>query len=112
MPVADLYNVPSDEPGFLRFTFHNMDQHRLIVAAIAAQKNIALPLYALDPVAPSNISEFLAIHQQAHNDFTGVLGIAGVDLTSVDFKDPEQLASWSRLHGEEHRQAANILGFG
>ena len=109
MGIANLFNTPANEQEMLVFSFSNADQHRLIVNAIAKQKGIALTSYLLDPLPPEDIQDWLAIHQQAHIDFRNVLGIPGTDLTSVDFRDPEQFASWSRLHGTEHLQAATML---
>lgn len=112
MSIAVLFNVPDTPEGFSVFSFNNADQHALIVSAIAAKKGVELPAYVLDPIPPTDPQTWLQIHQASHNAFTAVLGIAGVDLTDVDFNDPEQASSWHRLHGEEHRQAANMLGFG
>ncbi len=112
MSVAKLFNVPEDERGMLVFSFHNADQHALIAREVVAQRGVSLPAYVLDPIPSADPETWLAIHQASHNAFTAALGIAGVDLTDVDFNDPEQAASWHRLHGEEHRQAADILGFG
>lgn len=111
MALANLFNIPENEEELFSLVFNNMDQHRLIVKALFDQRGVSLLLYTMDPLPP-DIGTWLQVHQQAHNDFTAALGIEGVDLTSVNFHDPEQLASWARLHGEEHRQAANILGFG
>ena len=111
MSVASLFNVPASDRDFLVFSFANADQHALIADRIFATKGVLLPVFVLDPI-PSDAQTWLQTHQAAHVAFTDVLGIAGVDLTAVDFNDPEQAASWSRLHGEEHRQAAKILGFG
>ncbi len=112
MPVANLFNVPEGEDDFSIFSFNNADQHALITSAIASQRGVSLPAYILDPIPSADPATWLAIHQASHNAFTAILGIAGVDLTDVDFNDPEQAASWHRLHGEEHRQAADILRFG
>ena len=112
MSIASLFNVPEREEDFLVFSFANADQHALIVDRIFATKGVLLPAFVLDPIPPSDPQTWLAVHQESHNAFTEALGIAGVDLTAVDFSDPEQASAWARLHGEEHRQAANILGFG
>lgn len=112
MPVASLFNVPSTPEEWSQFSFANADHHLSIVNGVLAQKNISLPLYLLDPISLNDVASFLRIHQQAHSDFTAALGIEGVDLTDVDFRDPEQVASWTRLHGDEHMQAGQILGVG
>lgn len=110
MSLAALFNVPDEEKDFLMLSFSNMDEHRQIVDAIRTQKGVELPLYPLDPMPLHDLAAWANIHQAAHNDFCRVLGIAGVDLTSVDLKDQAQVASWVRLHGSEHQQAAALLG--
>lgn len=110
MSLANLFNIPDERKDFQTFSFSNMDQHRQIIDAIRAQRGVSLTLYPLDPMPMHDLGNWAATHQQAHNDFNGVLGIAGVDLTSVDLNDSGQLSSWLALHGEEHRRAANILG--
>lgn len=109
MALASIFNIPRGEQDLLLFSFNNMDQHRQIVSAIAG-RGTRLTLYSLDPIPGADVLTWLIIHQQAHVDFTGALGIAGVDLTAVDFRDPEQMASWIRLHADEHQQAAIKLG--
>jgi hypothetical protein len=107
MSLANLFNIPHSEEDLQVFSFSNMDQHRQIVDAVTKQR---LTLYPLDPIPTQDARTWLMIHQQAHVEFTSALGIAGVDLTAVDFHDPEQMASWIRLHADEHMQAANKLG--
>ncbi len=111
MALANLANIPAKDVDFSVFSFHNQDEHRRIVDAIQAQKNTQLTLYPLDPLPVRDLAEWAIIHQAAHNDFNAVLGRNGVDLTAVDLHDPGQLASWIRLHFEEHRQAAQLLGW-
>lgn len=112
MSVASLFNTPGDERGLLIFGFNNADQHALIVDRIFKTQSVLLPTFILDPIPTGDTDTWLSTHQASHNAFTEALGIAGVDLTAVDFNDPEQVSSWMRLHGEEHRQAAQMLGLG
>lgn len=109
MSLANLFNIPNNEREFSVFSFNNANQHRQIVDAIFRSKGLTLPVHILDPIPFSSLSSWLELHQQMHNDFNAALGIAGVDLTDVDFTDPQQFASWSRLHGSEHMQAAQML---
>jgi hypothetical protein len=41
-----------------------------------------------------------------------ILGIAGNDLSDVDWSNPDQLESWVWLHAQEHYRAETILGIG
>jgi len=109
MSLANIFNTPASEHDFMVWSFSNMDQHRQIVTAIAAQKKLDLPLFPLDPIPMHDIEGWARQHQESHNDFTQALGIGGVDLTDVNLKDPGELAAWIRLHANEHLQAAQIL---
>ena len=110
MSLANLFNAPDADEDFLVWSFSNQDQHNRIVTAIAAQKKVDIPQFPLDPITMDDFPGWARQHQEAHNNFTQILGIGGVDLTDVDLKDPGELAAWIRLHAEEHRQAAQILG--
>lgn len=108
--LASLYNVFKDNIGLQQFSFANNDEHVRINEAVLKQRNIQLPTYILDPISASDPSNWLYMHQNIHNLMDSVLGIAGNDLSDVDFKNPEQLSSWIWLHAQEHYQAAQILG--
>lgn len=114
MSLATLLNIPipGDARSFSEVSFSNMDQHRLIVNALASQKGIMVQLYPLDPIPVYGVTAWLQNHQQAHNDMSNALGIELFDLSDVDFRDREQLAVWTRLHFDMHQQAASILGIG
>jgi hypothetical protein len=110
MSLANLYNTPESDEHFLVWSFSNQDQHNQIARALAARKSVNIPDFPLDPIPMNDVSGWARQHQAAHNNFTQALGIGGVDLTDVNLKDPGELAAWIRLHAEEHRQAAQILG--
>ena len=110
MALAPLYNIPDSPETLSVFGFHNQDMHRQIVNAIAATRNIDLPLYPIDPVTTNDLAGWAEIHQALHADFTQVLGIVGSDFSSLDFNDPAQLSAWIFLHAAEHTQAADMLG--
>jgi hypothetical protein len=44
-----------------------------------------------------------------HSEQNGLLRISGSDLTGVDFRQPEQLEIWLRLHALEHERASAAL---
>lgn len=107
--IATLFNVPSDEVGMMHFSFANAAEHHSITQAIFDQLGVHIESYLLDPIPLFDSGGWFYRHQQAHNLQNAVLGISGNDLTTVDWKNPAQVASWIRLHGEEHRQASEIL---
>jgi hypothetical protein len=112
MSLASLLNIPpaSDQRAFEEFSFSNADQHLVVTRAIAAQKGISLPYYVIDPMPFFSMGVWLYTHQQWHNNINGVLGVAGLDFTSVDFSNYEQAASFIRLHFQEHLTWSQKLG--
>ena len=110
MALASLFNQPSDERSLMRWSFSNADGHTRIINAIAAQRGVNLTQYILDPIDARDLQGFLRRHQTMHNDMNGVLGLAGQDLSDVDFKNPKQLAAFIFIHAVEHRNANFALG--
>lgn len=96
--------------GFLEWSFWHENDHTEIRQAIQKKLLIILPVYILIDVTEKVTSDWLRRHQQAHNDFTQVLGISGNDLESVDFQDAGEAQVWFNLQFEEHRQARAVLG--
>jgi len=114
--LATLFNIFQDEIGMNQFAFANADLHRRQNIAIYQKQSLApgvLPYYVLDPITMGpDLVNWLQLHQDLHTQVNRVLNIAGNDLSDVDFKNPEQLASWIFLHAQEHLQVANKLGIG
>ena len=65
----------------------------------------------MPPPGDPNLGTWAYSHQQAHTAFDDILGIAGNDLTDVDFTKQDQVESWLRLHFQEHYEAQQSLGF-
>ena len=107
--LASLFNIPKDKTALAQFSFANADEHTQINQGILKKYSIQMPVYVLDPI-PTDQQNWLETHQNVHNLMNAVLGIVGNDLSDVDFKKPNELASWIWLHAQEHYQAAKILG--
>ena len=112
--LATLYNIPRDLNGLNQMGFVNADLHTRINLAIQQQTGRALPYYVLDPIPPDgdSLQAWLQRHQDIHNQMDAILGIAGNDISDVDFSKPDQVASWIWLHAQEHFQANLKLGIG
>lgn len=112
MSLATLLNMPdfNDPRSINEWSFSNMDEHRKIVETIYVKNGTLLNIYPLDPVPVSNVVFWLQLHQQAHNDFTSVLGIENFDISSVDFRNQAQVDAWIRLHFDMHYVASQQLG--
>ena len=110
MSLVNLFNTPIGRNGLNVFSFNNMENHRVIRAAVMVQKSLTLPIFPLDPMPLVDLVTWLQLHQQIHNAQNAVLDIAGSDLTSVDFSKPEESGDWIWIHAQEHQQACNLLG--
>jgi hypothetical protein len=110
--LANLYNVPGNDAERAQWSFAHMAHHRDINLAIYNLLKVALPEFPLDPVDPNDTGTWEYQHQVMHDNQNRVLGIAGQDLTGVDWKDQNLLAGWIFLQTSEHYQASNILGIG
>lgn len=107
---ASLANIPNtpDETG--EWAFAHSAHHRDINRLIYQQFKISLPEYILDPMTVDDLGTFGYQHQIMHNNQNSILGIAGQDLTDVNWKDLGERTAWIFLNFNEHFKAANILG--
>ena len=100
--VADLFNVPTTDQEMWAWSFQHMAHHRDLNASILRLTGIALPEFILDPVNLADAQSFLNQHQQMHNNTDAILGIAGYDLTEVNWDDPANRAGWIFLNATLH----------
>jgi hypothetical protein len=109
--LAALFNIFNTGPTMHVFSFHNADAHFRQNQAVAQQFNVQLPYYTLDPIpSGAGLVNWLQLHQNIHSLTNDVLSVVGNDLSDVDFRDPDQVASWVWLHAQEHRQQMLKLG--
>lgn len=109
MALASLFNVPSTDIERSQWAFAHMAHHRDINRKIYELIKIALPEFILDPINPVETGTWEYQHQEMHNNQNAILGIAGFDLSELDWTKQNELAGWVFLNGQEHRQAAAIL---
>ena len=115
MSLAALWNIPQTEEQLAQWSFVNSAAHIDIVRVIFERTGVALDTFVLDPFDPRDEASFqpwLYQHQAMHQQMDAILGIAGYDLTDVDFNNPGLLAGWVQSHATEHQQAGQILNLG
>ena len=110
MAIASLFQAPRSEPEFAEWSFANMAHHRDIFAAIYRDSGDQLTEYAIDPIDHGNLNLWLYQHQAMHDQQNQVTGIAGYNLTGVDWNDREDLRAWISQHADEHFRIATLLG--
>lgn len=108
MGFPTLYNVPTDDSEMARFAFENR-MHHMAIDDTLSSKGVRPLGYVLEPIFQSDMTAWLLRHQEVHNLMNGALGLEGNDLTTVDFNDKGQVASWINLHANEHYLVAQSL---
>ena len=93
-----------------RWAFSNANHHTAVHAAIQAAGKGNLVVTEIYPVRWESPSQFLLKHQSLHNAVNQTLGVAGTDLTGIDFKNKAQLDQWNQAHFDEHKTWAALLG--
>ena len=115
MAIAALYNVPGSPEELAEWSFAHAAHHHDLLAAIQQKFSLTSPEYVLDPFDPQNqqaMGTWIYQHQQMHFTLDAQIGLAGFDLTDIDWTDRGQLAGWIYLNSVEHYNAALILGVG
>ena len=110
MGLAMLYNTWSDPQTLAEWSFNHAANHRDIVRSIFAKHNQELAEYPLDPMNPNDMAFWEYQHALMHIEMNAVLGIAGQNLTGVDWNDPQALSEFIDANADEHLQASKILG--
>lgn len=110
--IANLYNVPGNDAERAQWAFAHMAHHRDINRTIYELISVSLPEFILDQINVADTGFWEYQHQQMHDNQNAILGIAGFDLTGLNWNKQNELAGWIYLNSTEHFQASNILGIG
>lgn len=105
MSVNSLLNVPQSKNDWDRWAFNHMQDHLEIIQAIKTQGGPDLLQYQLDPLDFNNAFAWLKRHKQTHNDMNGSLSLQSIDLSELDFNDPNAVQAWVYSNYEEHNNA-------
>lgn len=106
-----LYNTPYDEGTLLEWSSMHQKDHFDIASQIQFKMSgTTVLLMPIDPVPLQlDMMTWAMNHQAMHNEMDNAVGVAGFDLTSVNFLQREQLEIWINLHAWEHYRVAQIL---
>lgn len=93
-----------------RWSFSNANAHSAVHAAVQAQGYGNPVVSEIYPVRWDNLGGWELRHQQMHDQINEALGVAGTDLTGVDFSDKAKADQWHKQHFDEHAAWQAILG--
>ena len=63
-----------DRQGLARFAFENYLQHQLFFQVLNS-RNVSTPFYPIEDIDPSNIDDWLLIHNQMHESLANILNL-------------------------------------
>jgi hypothetical protein len=75
-----------------------------------ADKGIATPLYPIADADPSNLDDWLFVHNEIHQRLASQLGLDNpFNLLDSDWKVEDDFYDWLSSHESIHRQIENAL---
>lgn len=110
MSLIGLSVVPKTSEELALWSFEHMAHHRDIIRVIYQRLGFVLDEFVLDPFNPNEIDNWAYQHQLMHQQMDTILGIAGFDLSTLDWTDETNLNNWINANRTEHQQAGQILG--
>lgn len=99
-----------DKDGLGEFLFEN-DQQHLLFAQVLTSKGVTIPQYPILDAEPSNLDDWLLLHNQIHQALASALGLDNpFQLLDADWRVEEDFYDWIGVHESIHEQIAAALG--
>ena len=99
-----------DVQGLGRLAFENYLQHQLFFETLNS-RGVSTPFYPIEEIDPSNIDDWLLIHNQMHESLATILVLDNpFQLLDADINKEEDFYDWLGVHQDIHTQIANALG--
>ena len=96
--------------GLDKWMWDHWNDHLEIWQAILKQKSSSLTQWPIFPFTPESPESWARMHQQAHSDMNGALGLSGTNLQQVDFDNQESADEFYDNNFVEHSNAREALG--
>jgi len=85
-------------------------QHELFYQTLNS-RGVATPFYPIEEIDPSNIDDWLLIHNQMHESLASILNLNNpFQLLDADFNVEDDFYDWLGVHQDIHQQIAQALG--
>lgn len=94
----DSKNVQSRE----QWAMWHLKDHEEIHQATQNVLGINTIVYQLYPLDLNKLQDWALMHQQSHDDLNAAAGLAGNDLSEMNFDDPKKADEWHFNHFKEH----------
>ena len=98
-----------DVDGLGVFLFENGLQHR-VFHQVLAEQGISYPKYPITDADPSNLDDWLLIHNQEHQSLATILQLDNpFNLLDSDWNVEDDFYDWLAIHLTIHQQIAAAL---
>jgi hypothetical protein len=102
-----------DEAGFGQWLDGHYRQHLRYNAALAARSPPVIianyPILTID-AGQKGLRFWLDAHESWHEQIRPYANVIGIDLSEVDFKNPDDFYQWLDVHNEEHSELDLAFG--
>lgn len=99
-----------DVDGLGQMLFENGVQHKLFYEQLADQ-GILIPQYPIIDADPSNLDDWLFVHNQEHERLASQLNLDNpFQLINADWQVEEDFYDWIGVHLSIHQQIVKVLG--
>ena len=99
-----------DKDGLGEMLFENGVQH-LLFYQILGDSGIAIPKYPLTDADPSQLDDWLFVHNQEHQALASILNLDNpFQLLDADWNVEDDFYDWIGVHQAIHQQIAAALG--
>ena len=98
-----------DVDGLGSMLFENGVQHRLFFEKLA-ETGVLIPQYPLIDADPSNLDDWLFVHNQEHERIASQLNLDNpFQLINADWKVEDDFYDWIGVHLSIHQQIVKVL---
>jgi len=110
MNMDDLSTLEfGDVDGLGRFLFENGVQHKLFYETLA-DRGILIPQYPISDADPSNLDDWLFVHNQEHERIANQLRLDNpFQLLDSDWNVENDFYDWIGVHLSIHEQIIKVL---
>lgn len=112
MGLENLRSSVANQKDWDIWLFSHWNDSLQIIQAIQ-KLNHPMVVRTIDRVDPNDrqaLQVWLEQEQDTHNDFNDFLGLEGVDLLGLDFRDKLAIEQWQYHEYQEHYAARTALG--
>lgn len=102
--------VPGDREGMAVWLAGHYHEHRQFIELARTMTNpVELREYDILTMPP-RVEPWLLLHYDMHRDLRRLSGVSGIDLSLLDWQNPQSVSIWLEEHAKEHESLQQFFG--